>query len=70
VGLMQQWLLTPILLTQVNRTAKLKQCKLDARREQWLSKGSQGVFLHPLCLNNILQFLDVKFLHNKYYLQN
>jgi hypothetical protein len=55
---------------KVNRTAKLKQCKLDARREQWLSKGSQGVFLHPLCLNHILQFLDVKFLHTKYYLQN
>jgi hypothetical protein len=27
---------------KVNRTAKLKQCKLDARREQWLSKCSQG----------------------------
>ncbi|CAK9220404.1 unnamed protein product [Sphagnum troendelagicum] len=27
---------------RVNRAAKLKQCKLDARREQWLSKGSQG----------------------------
>lgn len=27
---------------RVNRTAKLKQCKLDARREQWLSQGSQG----------------------------
>lgn len=25
-----------------NRFAKLKQCKLDARREQWLSQGSQG----------------------------
>jgi hypothetical protein len=27
---------------RVNRFAKLKQCKLDARREQWLSHGSQG----------------------------
>ncbi|XP_038679006.1 uncharacterized protein LOC119980396 isoform X2 [Tripterygium wilfordii] len=25
---------------RTNRTAKLKQCKLDARREQWLSQGS------------------------------
>ncbi|BBN20661.1 hypothetical protein MPTK1_Vg01180 [Marchantia polymorpha subsp. ruderalis] len=25
---------------RVNRTAKLKQCKLDARREQWLSQGN------------------------------
>lgn len=24
---------------QANRSAKLKQCKLDARREQWLSQG-------------------------------
>jgi hypothetical protein len=55
---------------KVNRAAKLKQCKLDARREQWLSKGSQGVFLYPLCLNCILQFLDVKGLQNKCYLQN
>lgn len=23
----------------MNRSAKLKQCKLDARREQWLSQG-------------------------------
>ncbi|CAM6051399.1 unnamed protein product [Sphagnum compactum] len=43
-----------------NRTAKLKQCKLDARREQWLSKGSQGVSWkqgkveqqHPRCENH------------------
>ncbi|CAM6028619.1 unnamed protein product [Sphagnum balticum] len=27
---------------KVNRAAKLKQCKLDARRVQWLSKGSQA----------------------------
>jgi hypothetical protein len=27
---------------KVNRTAKLKQCKLDVRREQWLSQRSQG----------------------------
>lgn len=27
---------------RANRTAKLKQYKLDARREQWLSQGSQG----------------------------
>ncbi|CAM6105449.1 unnamed protein product [Calypogeia fissa] len=26
---------------RVNRIAKLKQCKLDARREQWLSQGSR-----------------------------
>lgn len=25
---------------QANRSAKLKQCKLDARREQWLSQGT------------------------------
>ncbi|KAJ6813386.1 uncharacterized protein M6B38_143845 [Iris pallida] len=25
---------------QVNRSARLKQCKLDARREQWLSRGN------------------------------
>ena len=36
---------------QVNRSAKLKQCKLDARREQWLSQGSQGM---SLCPRNIL----------------
>lgn len=38
--------LIALLVLQVNRsaTAKLKQCKLDARREQWLSQGSQGIF--------------------------
>lgn len=36
---------------QVNRSAKLKQCKLDARREQWLSQGSQGM---SLCLRMML----------------
>jgi hypothetical protein len=36
---------------KVNRTAKLKQCKLDARREQWLSKCSQGVSNWSLCPN-------------------
>lgn len=30
------------IAAQTNRSAKLKQCKLDARREQWLS---QGIFL-------------------------
>ncbi|MCE3051840.1 hypothetical protein HAX54_050950 [Datura stramonium] len=25
-----------------NRSAKLKQCKLDARREQWLSQGGSS----------------------------
>ncbi|KAG0483270.1 hypothetical protein HPP92_011354 [Vanilla planifolia] len=27
---------------KVNRAAKLKQWKLDARREQWLSQGKNG----------------------------
>ncbi|KNA18232.1 hypothetical protein SOVF_072790 [Spinacia oleracea] len=31
---------TPVSLLQTaNRSAKLKQCKLDARREQWLLQG-------------------------------
>ncbi|RWW33838.1 hypothetical protein GW17_00001435, partial [Ensete ventricosum] len=28
---------------QTNRSAKLKQCKLDARREQWLSQGARPI---------------------------
>lgn len=36
--------LIALLVVQGNRSAKLKQCKLDARREQWLSQGSQGIF--------------------------
>ncbi len=39
-----------ILLTQVTTMVKLKQCKLDARWEQWLSKGSQSMVLWPFCL--------------------
>lgn len=39
---------------QANRYAKLKQCKLDARREQWLSQGicvwiCRMGFLIPFC---------------------
>jgi hypothetical protein len=30
---------------QVHRAAKLKQCKLDARREQWLAQGSSRKLL-------------------------
>lgn len=37
-------MLIALLVVQGNRAAKLKQCKLDARREQWLSQGSQGIF--------------------------
>ena len=32
-------------LTQVNRSAKLKQCKLEARREQWLSHHGSSLSL-------------------------
>ncbi|KAK3225659.1 hypothetical protein Dsin_005521 [Dipteronia sinensis] len=35
---------------RANRSAKLKQCKLDARREQWLSQGTrkQSLYLYVL----------------------
>lgn len=37
-------LISCLFFDQANRSAKLKQCKLDARREQWLSQG-----IHPIC---------------------
>lgn len=37
---------------QANRSAKLKQCKLDARREQWLS---QGIGKNPFSLTRLHQ---------------
>ena len=47
---------------QVNRNAKLKQCKLDARREQWLAQGETSV---DKFLPNYNRFLANKDVLNK-----
>lgn len=38
---------------QTNRSAKLKQYKIDARREQWLSQGMYDVKI-DFCVNLLL----------------
>jgi hypothetical protein len=49
---------------QVNRTAKLKQCKLDVRREQWLSQRSQGeslLWTHMMTLHMLIGVRSTEF---------
>ena len=35
---------------QASRSAKLKQCKLDARRHQWLSQGLCVIKIQSFCI--------------------
>jgi hypothetical protein len=48
----------------VNKTAKLKQCKLDVRREQWLSQHFQGesfLCTHMMILHMLIGARSTKF---------
>jgi hypothetical protein len=50
--------------THVNRTTKLKQCKLDVQQEQWLFQRSQGESLlctHILILHMLIGAKSTKF---------